>query len=176
MSERLIKTEGCYVGIFDALSPVNGAGRFDRFMRRADRQAVEARQRWSALYRFNDQWIDAAARGEILAWIVLFDGVFKTVATILVPPPRIAPTMAQAREFLGGDYHPLVCPSGRIVVASLSDLGHRSLEPLVVVEPGTYHVALTRHDDQEDEHSFLTDPAQYPPSDGPDWSIEVWLA
>jgi len=175
MSERLIQTEGCYVGIFDALSPINVAGSFQRFMSEADRQAATAQQGWSTLYRFNDQWIAATARGEILTWIVLFDGVFKTTAKILVPPPRIDPTTEQVQAFLGQDYHPLVCPSGRIMVASLNDLGNHSLEPLVVVEPGTYRVALTRDDDQEDKHSFLTDPAQYPPLDGPDWSIDLWL-
>lgn len=174
MSERLIQTDGCYAAIFDVRSPVNVAGNFHEIMRKANRQAMKAQQGWSALFRFNDHWIEAAGRGEILAWVLLFDGVFKVEATVLASSPIADPPREQTCGFLGQQYHPLACPSGHIVAASLSDLGNRALEPLVVVAPGTYHVVLRRNDDQEVEHSFLTDAAQYPPGDGPDWSIDLW--
>lgn len=174
MSERLIKTEGCYIGIFDALSAANAIGLFATSMHVAKRRTAAMGQRGTDILEFNQLWIDAAARGEILVWVVLFDGVYKVIARVLPFRPSITPTMEQTTAFLGQEYHALFCPSGRIMVASLSDLGSQSLEPLVVVEPGTYHVALTVDDSQEAKHGFLDDVAQYPPTDGPDWSIKLW--
>jgi len=174
--QQLIKTDGCYVGIFDALSPVNAAGRLSSVMQAAVQEAAAAGQPWASILHVNDHWSAAMQRGDILAWVVLFDGVFKATATVLVPTAPHAPTPEQSSRLLGGTYHPLSCPSGRIIVASLSDLGSQTCEPIIVAQPGTYHVALTVDDRQEGAHAFLDDGAQYPDLDGPDWAITLWSA
>jgi hypothetical protein len=171
--ERLIKTLGYYAGIFDVASPANSLGRFDEYMRSAQAQAEADGQAWATLYYFNQHWIDAAARGEILAWTLVFDGVFKVAVDVLPSHSPFIVTDEQASAFLGGQAHPLACPSGRLIVASLSDRGQTDVAPVVVVEPGTYRVALTVDAEQEDKHSFLEDLADYPSTDGPDWSIQI---
>jgi hypothetical protein len=174
MNERLIRTEDCYVGLFDVLSPINVAGIFGRFITEAQHEAVAAGPAWAALYYFNDRWRDAATRGEIVWWALVFDGVFRATATVLERPPEPTSGLAHPPALMDPTDHLLTCPSGRIVVASLHELGNPTLEPLLVIAPGTYHVVVRQDDEQENAHYFLTDPAEYPPQDGPDWSIYVW--
>ncbi len=174
--ERLIKTEGCYIGIFDASSPMNIQNLYAAFMDVAKAQAKSNGEGWASLYYFNQQWIDAASRSEILVWIVLFDGIYKIAMDVHPLSPRLVLTDEQKEPFLGDRLHLLSCPSGRIIVASLSDLGRQDLEPAAVVEPGTYRVGLTVDYKGEPDHWFLEDPSEYPSSDGPDWSVQMQKA
>jgi hypothetical protein len=171
--EQLIKTVGCYIGIFDRESAVNVVGTFDRFMRTATKEATEDQQRWPSLYHFNQQWVDCAARGELLTWIVLFDGIFKASVEVLDPSPVLVLTDWQKQQYLADEPYLLSCPSGELMVASLSDLGSRDLQPVAVVEPGMYRVALTRDDDREADHSFLESLQEYPRTSPADWRLHV---
>ncbi|MDQ3327239.1 MAG: hypothetical protein M3506_01765 [Chloroflexota bacterium] len=126
-----------------------------------------------ALYHFNQLWLDAAARGEILTWIVLFNGVFK-VALEMMPPDRpLEHADEQRGGFLSDEPSLLSCPNGRILVASLDRLGQGDLEPLAVIEPGLYRAALSKDYDREPDHWFLENETEYPASDGPAWLIRL---
>ncbi len=63
--QHLIKTDGCYAGVFDALSPVNVTGRLSSFMQAADQEATTAREQWATLTYFNDRWVKATRCGLI---------------------------------------------------------------------------------------------------------------
>jgi hypothetical protein len=171
MTERLIKTEGCYVGIFDLASEANSPGRFDAFLRQAGDDAKAAGEDWKHIYYFNQKWVDAAVRGEVLSWIVVFDGVFKVAVDLIPPGPPLAPTGQQVRSLLAGEVYRLNCPSGAVTIDSLSHLGRRGLTPMLTVEPGTYLITLTRDSEQEGKHELLESLSDYALSAGPDWRI-----
>jgi len=168
--ERIIKTEGCYIGLFDAASPANKPALAAELMRSARARAAEQGKDWAALLYFNGSLADAGQRGELVSWFVLFDGVYKAVLSVVLPHPPLPPA-DQAAPHPGGQIHPLVCPSGRIVLASLHALNDSDPAPAVIVEPGTYRTVVHFDADQEAKHRFLDDLSEYPGADGPDWRI-----
>lgn len=163
--ERIIKTEACYIGLFDAASPANKPALAAELMRSAIARSAE-----QALWRFNGSLADAGRRGELVSWFVLFDGVYKAALSV-VPPHFTLPPTEQAAPHPGGKVHPLVCPSGRIILTTLQRLNASDPTPAVVVEPGSYRVVVQFDTDQEAKHAFLDDLSQYASGDGPDWRI-----
>ena len=167
---KLIESEACYFGIFDFVSPANRPGTWDAEFQAAKRRA--GRQEWEALFFLNQSWIDLAGEGALLSWITLFDGVFKIEVRILAEVPKVEFGEEEKDHFLGkGNDNLLYCPSGNIVVESLTRLGSDSLCPLITVTPGTYRVGFVRNDDEESRHQFLEVENQYPANEGPDWII-----
>src|SRR5262245_43651314 len=112
MKEILVTTRCFYAGIYDEASPANVAGFAKRGIARGD---------W---FDFNQILIDGTARGELLAWTLLFDGVFRAVIEIAGPLPgdagNLDPIENLGRDELTAD---LSFPSGRLIVACLSSLG-----------------------------------------------------
>ena len=166
---EFVEGEGCYFGIFDSASPANCSGKWDDEFQSAQRRA--GRQGWSALFQLNQGWIDLAVEGALLSWITLFDGVFKVEVRILAEQPKVEFVEEEREQFLGeGKKNLLHCPSGNIVVDSLTRLGSRSV-PLVTVTPGSYRVGFVRNDTEESKHMFLESERLYPANEGPDWII-----
>ncbi|MBI2931055.1 MAG: hypothetical protein HYY16_05340 [Planctomycetes bacterium] len=165
---KLVKTEGCYLGIFDRASPVNDP----RIPWRARRVLTHPE---TDIADFNAFWGRFQDRGDLLAWIVLFDGVFKGEFTVWPEETPREFTPAQYEPFLGHETREryLVCPTGELIIASLRELGSPALEPAVTVQPGVYQLGLTVDATQEMEHEFLHDPDAYPEDDGPDFVIEM---
>ena len=167
---KLIESEECYFGIFDFVSPANRPGMWDAKFQAAKRKA--GRQECGALFFLNQSWIDFAEEGALLSWITLFDGVFKIEVRILAEEPKVEFGEEEKEHFLGeGKDNLLYCPSGNIVVDSLTRLGSASLCPLITVTPGTYKVGFVGNDDEESKHQFLEGESQYPTNEGPDWII-----
>lgn len=166
---KLVEGEGCYYGIFDLASAANRPGKWDDEYQAAKQMA--GGQEWSALFHLNQSWIDLAGDGELLSWITLFDGVFKVEIRILGEQPKID-FGEEAGHFLGeGNDNLLNCPSGNMIVESLTRLGSKSMVPLITIRPGTYRVAFVRNDDEESKHQFLENRSLYPVNEGPDWII-----
>src|SRR5215211_1523684 len=167
---KLIESEECYFGIFDFDSPANRPGTWGAEFQAAKRKA--GRREWEALFFLNQSWVDFAEEGALLSWITLFDGVFKVEVRILAEEPKVAFGKEEKGHFLGeGKDKLLCCPSGNIVVDSLTRLGSASLCPLITVMPGTYGVGFVRNDDEESKHQFLEGEGRYPGNEGPDWII-----
>ena len=166
---KLVEGEGCYFGIFDWASPANCPGKWDDEFDAARRAAGS--QKWSALFHLNQGWIDLARQGALLSWITLFDGVFKVELKILAEDSEADFGKKEKEQFLGeGKDNLLHCPSGNIVIDSLSRLGS-SLCPLITIKPGTYRVGFVRNDAEETKHEFLESATLYPANEGPDWII-----
>ena len=169
-SSKLIRDTALYLGIFDYTSSANRPGKWDALFQDARRKA--GRQKWQALFHLNGSWIDFAREGHLLSWITLFHGVFKVEIKLLSENPQIEFEESETKRFLGeGKRNRLYCPSGKIIVASLEDLGKNSIVPLATIQPGWYKVEFFCDDNKESEHSFLEDESQYPVDDGPDWII-----
>jgi hypothetical protein len=143
-------------------------GKWDDEFQSAKR--IAGRQEWTALFHLNQGWIDLALEGALLSWITLFDGVFKVEVRILAEQPKVEFTEEERKQFLGEGKNRLHCPSGNIVVDSLSRLGSSSL-PVITITPGTYRVGFIRNDDEESNHEFLESESLYPVNEGPDWII-----
>jgi hypothetical protein len=167
MIETFVKTESLYAALFDLASPVNRLG-----MIQADKSAKECSQPWAVLLHFNAALDSLARQGEVMAWTVLFDGVFKVAVEVLTPTNDISLDEQEASNS-SDDSRLLWCPSGKLTVACLGALGRSDLAPIVVIEPGVYRARLQRNLDQEDRHYFLEELSHYPPTEGPDWHI--WL-
>lgn len=166
---KLVVGEGCYFGIFDSASPANCKGKWDDEFQSAKRRA--RRQGCSALFQLNQGWIDLAVEGALLSWITLFDGVFKVEVRILAEQPKVEFGEEEREQFLGdGKNNLLYCPSGNILVDSLTRLGSGSV-PLITITPGTYRVGFIRNDAEESKHMFLESESLYPANEGPDWII-----
>jgi hypothetical protein len=169
LATKLIKDEALYLGVFDVDSPANTAKQWENLSEKARRDA--GRKSWQALFHFNGGWVRLAEKGELLSWITLFDGVFKVELRLLSENPQIAFKESETNFFLGeGKFNRLYCPSGKIAVASLGDLGTDLIIPMAIVEAGCYKAAFYC-DDQENDHYFLEDESEYPAGDGPDWII-----
>jgi hypothetical protein len=173
VATTVLKTEGMYLGIFDRASPANSPGRFRRTLEEAQRLA--GRQGWKGIPHFNKLWGDLARAGAVLAWVLVFDGVFRIRLEVLPPRSADTPGAGDVGTFLGtaGPSASLLCPSGEIVVAPLLQLGDASLRPLVTVTPGLYAASIRGNTKEEAKHEFLDDVDEYPAADGPDWELTL---
>ena len=115
--------------------------------------------------------MQAAKDGQLLAWTLLFDGVFRAVVQVV---PEAAPMPAHLSRNLGNgaSQATLACPTGRLIVSCLGRLGEVQ-SPVVVLEPGNYLISLERDEDEEQHHTFLESVCQYPTGEGPDWKIKI---
>ena len=167
---KLVTDAALYLGIFDYASPVNKLGEWEVLFHDAERKA--GNEQWKTLYYFNDYWAKLAKQGHILSWITLFDGVFKAELRLLADNPQIEFKETETEHFLGdGKATRLFCPTGKIVVASLGDLGTEIITPLATLESGWYKVGFFCDEEKESEHHFLEDETQYPADSSPDWII-----
>jgi hypothetical protein len=174
MVECLVKTSGCYVGVFDLSSPVCDEGETlkDIFDRGAG-QAREAGHEWAAILFINDILAEKARRREAVIWVLLFDGLFKMRISVAPEPAGEIPRKVEPREFLGGQDE-LVCPSGRLAVASLHEMRDLQRTPAIEVEPGRYRVRLTENEEEYWKHVSIEEAVMdYPPGEGPDWFLTL---
>lgn len=172
MSEIYIRTEALYAAVYDGASPANASG-FTESQMDAARQTVlaNAMEERLAPYYLDRQLIACAARGELLAWSLPLNGVFKAAV-------QHAPPLRQGRNegFHLEDVLPhaadLVCRSGSLKISCLSQLG---APPAVLanLEPGSYRVFLLRNEQEDAKHQGLRDSADYPVADGPDWVFTI---
>lgn len=170
--DRLVETSGLYAAFFDEGSPVNRPGFMDAMLTAGKESAQRmGHESWRSLHHFNDRLMRAARRGELLAWTLLFDGVFRAVATLGSEAGRSSTTSI---DKLGSDAEAadLVCPTGRLVLTSLDRLG-MATTPMLTVAPGRYRVVLTRDAAQEFDHTLLEGVASYPAGEGPDWHLMI---
>jgi hypothetical protein len=174
VAETYVTTESCYAAIYDEASPVNVKGFIEQEIE-ASRQQIDAlgKDRGFILFDLNGRLMDRARRGELLAWTLVFDGVFRAVIEVAEPlGSDESPT--PLIDNLGGPLvADLVCPSGRLVVGCLSRLGERQT-PTVTVEPGTYRVRFTFDEKKEvDKHMLVQARSDYPLGVRPDWTFRL---
>jgi hypothetical protein len=168
-----IVSEACYLAVFDRLSPANRPGAWDRGWRQAKRRA--GRESWAHLWYFNGYWAERADAGEVLAWVLVFDGVFQIRAEVFTVLPSDLPERTTTGGFLAPEDGSglLECPSGEIVVDSLGHLGDPTQRPILVVSPGLYRLQLFQDEAAVHEHSLLESPEEYPEGAGPDWVLRL---
>jgi hypothetical protein len=168
----LIETSSLYVGIFDEGSPVNRleylSESFEAAKRKAARDGVEE---FFSLFLLNDQLIQAGNAGDLLAWTLLFDGVFRAAVQVI---PESAKMEVGSMADLGAATSQalLACPTGRLLVSCLGSLG-TSQTPVAILAPGNYLVSLGRDEDAESRHILLGSVSEYPMGEGPDWKITI---
>ncbi len=170
VADTLVETHSCYAAICDEASPANRLGFMTSELEAGKKAARQAGQDESfGLFAFNDRLMASAARGELLAWTLLLDGVFRAVADLeqSVPQPQMLKNLSAS--MLAGT---LICQTGRLVVTCLGRLGVKQ-QPLLVVEPGVYRVQLKRDETQEFDHGALERASSYPPGHGPDWHFRL---
>jgi hypothetical protein len=173
MIETLIRTNGCYVGAFDLDSAVHREESFASLMNRAELDASEGKQPWATIFYLNDRLLSRMRAGEILAWTLFFYGRFKAQIGVALGEEESDLDKTSASLFLNGEHHDLICPSGKIAVASLHELGNPSLRPTLEVSPGTYRVVFTEDDQQINKHYEFDGEIDYPVGDGPDWVLTL---
>jgi len=171
-ADLLVATEGCYVAIWDEASPVNRVG----FMDEAWALASETVRRMGkeehfSLFALNQRLMELSQEGALLSWTVLFDGVFRAMGHFDLQAASSAP-LAPANLGAAHESGILVCPTGRLILGCMGQLGQLRA-PFLVLEPGVYNVIFERDDDQEIKHSFLPSASKYPAGDGPDW--QLWI-
>src|SRR5262245_53385940 len=76
MIETFVKTDGCYIGIFDLGSKVHEEERMHSGWKQA-KALTPSDKSWATLFHFNELFIDRARQGEMLSWTLVFDGLFK---------------------------------------------------------------------------------------------------
>jgi hypothetical protein len=170
--DLIVETRSCYVGLCDEASSANRLGFMDAELS-AGKAAVrlECRDECFGLFVFNERLMHLADRGEMLSWTLLFDGVFRAVAKVESSTSTLG---LQHTENLGANVLSctLACPTGRLILTCLSNLGVGQ-SPFLVVEPGLYQVRLERDEEREVDHSDLEGIASYPDGHGPDWHFHV---
>jgi hypothetical protein len=168
----LVKTESLYAAILDVGSAANRLGYLTTSLEAGKRKAVrDGLEELFGLFVFNEQLIQAAKDGELLAWTLLFDGVFRAVVQA-APESAQMPPHPSSNLGDGASQATLVCPTGRLIISCLGRLGEVQ-SPLVVLEPGSYLISLERDEDEEQHHTFLDSVRQYPTGEGPDWKIKI---
>jgi hypothetical protein len=171
-SRHLVKTQSCYVALYDQSSPVNRlsfmASELDAGKQAARRAGQED---FYGLFHFNEYLTNCAAEGQMLAWTLLFDGIFSFEV-------RVDPLVRGASAATRRTSEPLPpttalrCPSGRLIVSCLSQLGEPT-PAAIEVEPGEYQATLIRNEEAESDHALLESIADYVDRGGPDWSIRL---
>ncbi len=172
MIETLVRTQGCYVGIFDLASRAPREDSLAKLLERAKIDANNAKQSWATLLYLNGGILSRMRHGEILAWTLFFDGCFK-VRIRIQHSDESDPVNCKASAFLNREHYDLICPTGRIAVASLHELGTPDLRPTVEVAPGTYRVDFAEDDEQVNKHYAFDGQIEYPARDGPDWFLTL---
>jgi hypothetical protein len=129
---------------------------------------------------FFDAWAEALqpylAAGDAAIWVSLLDGVYRV--RVLLHPQSASYDGRLNDTFLGSDNPslvPLNCPTGDLRIGSMGDLLSSSGRSLAMVPPGRYLLGLERNGQQEAEHAELTTVGDYPPNDGPDWTVHLRL-
>jgi hypothetical protein len=171
MTETLIKTQGCYLGMFDRSAAIQREETLSSIFAKGTADAEEAHKSRAALFYINERFLQRTRRGEILVWVVLFDGCFKARIKVLTNGEVLVPERMSPVAFLADEIHPLRCPTGNLVVASLHGLGSPDLLSTIDIEPGTYQVRLFQDAEEEAKHMFLDQERDYPANDGPDWCL-----
>lgn len=165
---------GYVIAICDVGSVANDPG----FIPRLLSAAREEEKRGSGLLA--DLWrtkVKPYCRsGDLALWTTLFDGVFKVGLVQHQQVDRQAALRGLNDDFVCGgenDSPILKCPSGEIVIASLSDLGSKNVCHFANVAKVTYWIGLERDFDQEAMHAELSRPEDYRASEGPDWTVHL---
>jgi hypothetical protein len=162
-SEFLVKIhpEGLYGAVLDRTSPAN----FSRFIETEfdrTRKLLNRGEEAALLFLFNSLLDERGRAGELLAWAVLLDGVYKAeIAEQGNPLPHV---------FASAD---LDFPTGEVLVTCLSRLGDADLLPALTVAPGKYRTTFSVDHAEETKHEGLEREADYPPGDGPDWRLTL---
>jgi len=170
-AELLVETFSCYAAICDEASAANRLGFMDAELRAGKAAArLEGLDECFGLFTFNDRLMHSANRGELLAWTLLLDGVFRAVATV----ESDASDSTQESKHFGSNLlsGTLACPTGRLILTCLSRLGVKQ-SPFLVLEPSLYRIQLERDESQEFEHCGLEGAASYPAGHGPDWQLQL---
>jgi hypothetical protein len=172
-AETHVVTQSLYAAIYDEGSPANVKGFLERELQ-ASKQDVSARgmDEVLTLFVFNERLMERAKRGELLAWTLTLDGVFRSVLDVgATPQDRKETPLVQSLGVTQLDGL-LICPTGRLVLGCVGRLGE-SHAPAIVVQPGHYCVHFSRNEEQEGKHAMLKDLCEYPPGDGPDWTFAI---
>ena len=171
-SRHLIKTQSCYVALYDQSSSVNRLGFMASELDAAKQAARSAGQEdMYGLFHFNEHLTNCAAEGQMLAWTLLFDGVFSFEVRVDAPVRATSAAKPQPLESLPPTTA-LRCPTGRLIVSCLSQLGNPT-SVAIEVEPGEYQATLTRNEEAEFDHGLIDSVADYVDRGVPDWSISL---
>lgn len=90
----LVKTESCYAAVFDTASPAYMKGLLTSELAQAAARGTPHEYPKGWQFRFDARLSQRAAAGELLAWLLLFDGVFKAQLSVVptIPEPSAVRT------------------------------------------------------------------------------------
>ncbi|HEY2510550.1 MAG TPA: hypothetical protein VGI39_06830 [Polyangiaceae bacterium] len=143
-----VKTEGAFVMLVDASSPVN---REEFWM--ATWTPSQRAARVSELTRVDD----------LFMWTVLLDGTFRVALRVRSTKPGSAAATACGESF------ELNLPTGHLIVRS-SVFAIAALS----VAPGVYGGTLLWDTNREIAHSTIPSVNEYPEEEGLDGAVEIW--
>ena len=168
---RIFPVTSFYACVIDRESPANRPGIWDEAWQYAAARSNPS-DAGSKLAHFNQFWINLAKTGDLLAWTLLFNGVFH--ARVVVAANSKQRVAGESRDWPRLGCAPggtLRCPSGELAVVCMSELGNANIPTLATVAPGSYFVLPEFSFESEERHSFLEDVSEYPEGDGPDWVL-----
>ncbi len=171
MNSIILRVNSCYMAVLDAASTVNVDGFMPGHFSKADAEIeMEGGNAADSLYVFNGYLVDYAAQEQMLAWTLVFPGVYRVVAEL---SPRYCDEEPLKPIENVGHFEreaDLQCPSGQMIVLGLNELGQPH-PTLIEVPPGRYRAYLTCNGPMAEKHSLLEEIADYTEGDPPDWHI-----
>ncbi len=159
----IVETLGYYLAVCDIESPANSPGVW-KSLNQSECGSVSNRV---------DTFIASAAEHGHAAIVPLYDdGVFKV---------RLIHTLRQGLDLGDGlpndlkeDYRGVLhLKTGRMIVASLDDLGTERRMPSFEIEPGAYAIRVLSDREQQLRHEFLEGLHHYPMAEGPDFVVPI---
>lgn len=170
----LVKCSDAYIAVFDDGSACNRAGHFKESWDKAwdfeknspgaFKGATGPGDLEQAGDRFSQYWNHRMSEGEILVWNP-GSGVYRVEVRLLAAKPR----RKLSEEKL------LACPTGKLLIAGLDELGGR-ITAAATVPPGRYRAGLEIRESEHKKHWLLKDSSEYPPQDGPDFIVTLQAA
>jgi hypothetical protein len=162
----LVKTIGSELAIFDEASPANSQLLWD-----FEANQITGQEKTKILTEFKRSISSHMKSGNIVAWLLMFDGVYKTQINLLQDAEELPHPDNNAFLCTDETQIPLLrITSGKLIVASPYNLG-RNLAHCCIVEPGIYKAGLRCLFEEESNHIGLTTTDEYPEGEGPDWVV-----
>ena len=180
----IVNADGCYLAVLDLESPANREGHYQEGRKLSYDFDGPGSGKWDsgsadldfkkANDRMEQYWAQQQEKGDILSWVSL-SGVYKVSLELITDPDFSAFPSGQRTAFSGGrDIEwELHCPSGRLAVVSLKELGGPGISAAWTVEPGTYRAGLEEIEAETRRHYKVDTVSGYPAGEGPDFILRL---
>ena len=174
IADIILKAEGLYLSIFDIKSEFDARNVGATTLALAKEKA--GHNTGMTILYFNELIGEYADARMFQCWTLTFDGVYRIHVKSRRPKRTKRSSDEEIDRFIiPASHSPLIkCPSGMVVVDNLFK-SNANEHNIFEVDSGVYLLQLSVDWKQVDKHQFLEDPAEYPPADGPEWTIYMQL-